>query len=313
MSQRSSSYRQGDRSEYLAQFILSALGLAVPVPRQEDVGIDFYCTLGHEDGKVTRFYEPYSVQVKSASEKAFVYGGATDDGNSKLHEVAWLLNQQTPFFIAKVNRSAMRMDLFCTTTRWFAYHNPQMPYKLIFRPNTPAKDVDVHNGKKTPLAVVVSPTVEAVSWELPLGQPILSITGKQAEDPKFVASAREILRHYINVEVQNAVAAANRIHYFHWPLRIETNKTPQQHGMWVQWYTQPTPFTHTQLRTLTLVVATLLRTYEGVNDEEKVTKLGGLLDMLPQDPDLSLVRQVIQDGIKMQAAKSGTPHVLGTG
>jgi hypothetical protein len=305
MSQRLTSYRQGDRSEYLAQLILSALGLAVPVPRQEDVGIDFYCTLGQEVGDVTRFFEPFSVQVKSASEKTFVYGGSTNEGKLKLHEVAWLLNQQTPFFVAKVYKSAMKLDLFCTTTRWFAYHNPQVPYKLVFRPNTPAKNVDVHNGTKTSIAVALPPGVEAISWELPLGQPILSITAKQAEDRKVVASARNILRQYINIEVQNAVAAANRIQYFHWPLRISTNKPPQRYGMSVQWFTQPTPFTHTQLRTLTLLVASLLRTYEGINDDEKVTKLGALLDLLPQDPDLGLVRQVIQDGIKMQAAKTG--------
>ena len=43
MSMHWFTFRQGDRSEYLALYMLSALGLAVPVPRQEDVGIDFHC------------------------------------------------------------------------------------------------------------------------------------------------------------------------------------------------------------------------------------------------------------------------------
>jgi hypothetical protein len=275
------------------------------VPRQEDVGIDFYCTLGHEAGNVTRFFEPYNVQVKASSVRTFIYGGANDRGEWKMHEIAWLVSQRTPLFFALVDRTAGRLDLFCTITRWFAYHNAQVPYELIFRPYTPASDVDMHNGTKTPVAVAVPAGVDAVSWELPLGQPILSITGDQAEDRTFVASAREILTQYMYMEVQNGVAAANRLHYFHWPLRISTNAQLTHAGEWVQWYLQPTIFTHLQLRTLAPLVATLLRTYEGMNDGEKVARLGGLLDLLPEDPDLRLVRQMIEDGIRIQAAKDG--------
>jgi hypothetical protein len=38
------SFYQGNRSEYLAQYILSALGVAVKVPHEEDIGVDFNCT-----------------------------------------------------------------------------------------------------------------------------------------------------------------------------------------------------------------------------------------------------------------------------
>jgi hypothetical protein len=34
---------QGDRSEYLAVYILSALGLVTQAPRQEDIGFDLVC------------------------------------------------------------------------------------------------------------------------------------------------------------------------------------------------------------------------------------------------------------------------------
>ena len=50
MSMHLYSFRQGNRSEYLAQYMLSALGLAVKVTTQEDVGIDFYCNVGKRDG-----------------------------------------------------------------------------------------------------------------------------------------------------------------------------------------------------------------------------------------------------------------------
>jgi hypothetical protein len=38
-------FRRGDRSEYHALHILSALGIAFYVPRTEDIGVDFYCSL----------------------------------------------------------------------------------------------------------------------------------------------------------------------------------------------------------------------------------------------------------------------------
>ena len=40
------------RSEYLAQFVFSSFGTAIPVPHQEDTGIDLYCTLLEQQGKI---------------------------------------------------------------------------------------------------------------------------------------------------------------------------------------------------------------------------------------------------------------------
>ena len=37
------SFRGGTRSEYLAHYLLSTLGVVVQVPRQEDIGADFHC------------------------------------------------------------------------------------------------------------------------------------------------------------------------------------------------------------------------------------------------------------------------------
>jgi len=42
---------EGSRSEYLAQYVFSSFGTAVPVPHQEDSGLDIYCTLLETDGQ----------------------------------------------------------------------------------------------------------------------------------------------------------------------------------------------------------------------------------------------------------------------
>ena len=69
---------QGTRSEYLAHYILSALGVAVKVPHEEDIGADFYCSLADFDGLRMTFRSPFIIQIKSVSEKEVRYGGPDD-------------------------------------------------------------------------------------------------------------------------------------------------------------------------------------------------------------------------------------------
>ena len=58
-------FHEGSRSEYLAQFAFSAFGTAIPVPHQEDSGLDMYCTLLEQEGRRAWPRAYYSVQVKS--------------------------------------------------------------------------------------------------------------------------------------------------------------------------------------------------------------------------------------------------------
>lgn len=59
--------REGDRSEYLAVYLLSRLGLVTQVPRQEDIGIDLFCSLADQESGTLTFGHQFAVSVKSAS------------------------------------------------------------------------------------------------------------------------------------------------------------------------------------------------------------------------------------------------------
>jgi len=65
--------RQGDRSEYLAVYMLSALGLVTQVPRQEDIGIDLICNLAEQESGIVGFRHHFAVSVKSASTPRAVF------------------------------------------------------------------------------------------------------------------------------------------------------------------------------------------------------------------------------------------------
>ncbi len=45
-------FHEGSRSEYLAQYVFSSFGTAIPVPHQEDTGLDIYCTLLEREGRL---------------------------------------------------------------------------------------------------------------------------------------------------------------------------------------------------------------------------------------------------------------------
>jgi hypothetical protein len=84
---------EGSRSEYLAQFVFSSFGTAIPVPHQEDSGLDIYCTLLERDGQRAWPRAYYSVQVESTM-SPWVFGSA--------ESVRWIIEHPLPIFLCIV-------------------------------------------------------------------------------------------------------------------------------------------------------------------------------------------------------------------
>src|SRR5436309_11677825 len=105
---RLSSYRLGDRAELLVEHLLSGLAFTTRVPRQEDIGIDFFCSLitgDVTDKNLLKAGPVFSVQAKSSPE-AVTY--------EKPHELEWIRNQENPLFLCIGDREAAAMDVFST-------------------------------------------------------------------------------------------------------------------------------------------------------------------------------------------------------
>ena len=67
-------FYKGNLSELLADYLLSNLGIATPVRRQFDNGIDFYCNLMDNQSGYLTFSHPFAIQIKSSSAKSVIYG-----------------------------------------------------------------------------------------------------------------------------------------------------------------------------------------------------------------------------------------------
>ena len=98
-------FRLGDRSELLAELLLSAFAFTTRVPRQEDIGFDLFCSLITREGKLLKAGPFFAVQAKSSTDPLTF---------SKDHEIAWLTGQENPLLLCVVDRPKLAMDVYST-------------------------------------------------------------------------------------------------------------------------------------------------------------------------------------------------------
>lgn len=106
-----SNLHHASRAEVLADYLFSLWGTVTPARRQDDHGIDLYCTLMETIGRLSRVLDYYSVQVKS---NAAPWNFKTED------EIRWLFDYPTPLFLACVDQSGLTLSIYQTMPRFLA-------------------------------------------------------------------------------------------------------------------------------------------------------------------------------------------------
>jgi hypothetical protein len=192
---------EGSRSEYLAQFVFSSFGTAIPVPHQEDSGLDIYCTLLERVGQRAWPRAYYSVQVKSTMEP-WVFGGP--------ESVRWIIEHPLPIFLCIVQKPEARILVYHTTPRFAAWALPIHRNRLELTPGTETKGRTV--------AWVTGDTFK-------LEAPILNFTIEQVLDRDFRTQVAEVLKFWIDYDVENLFRIKSGIHFFWVPHEYETNTT----------------------------------------------------------------------------------------
>jgi hypothetical protein len=203
---------EGSRSEYLAQFVFSSFGTAIPVPHQEDTGLDIYCTLLERDGRLAWPQAYYSVQVKSTMDP-WVFEG-TDS-------VRWFIKHPLPIFLCVVQKAEARILVYHTIPRFAVWTMPELPQRL-----------ELILGDKT--------QAQTANWAwigpCKLEAPILDFTIKDILDDDFRSQVKNVLKFWIDFDVENLVRIKNGIQQFVVPADYETNKTKDtartMQGVW---------------------------------------------------------------------------------
>ena len=101
---------EGNRSEYLARYIFSTIGLCVPVPREsDDFNVDLTLHLGTRDGR-TFVLNGRSAMLQTKSSEDSV----TIEGPDKIR---WFLGGMIPFFLVVIDKKRAWLKVFQTTQR----------------------------------------------------------------------------------------------------------------------------------------------------------------------------------------------------
>ena len=83
-------FHEGSRAEYLAQYLFSGFGTSIPVPHQEDSGIDFYCTMTEKLGRLAWPRAYFTVQVKSTDAPWELNGREFFAGEFSLGDISFI-------------------------------------------------------------------------------------------------------------------------------------------------------------------------------------------------------------------------------
>lgn len=279
------SFRQGDRSEYLALYILSALGIVVPVPRQEDIGVDFYCSLADLKGNRLTFHMPYLVQAKSRSVREISYGGVSEKNTWKKEEIDWLFSQELPLLIGMVDKEQLKLDLYSTSNIWAARYKQGNCGQVVLFPDR----VDNHQqvampSKKSPATSWPAEIGDGFVWEVPLGPPVVSISIDDVEDEASLVKFRGVLSQALDLDQTNITYRRLNAHHSRWLRRFTTNEiSPSQVlGVFYAWNATPGAHTSNQLQALAPILLALANNYKAQGRAEELVKLKATFELLPE-------------------------------
>jgi hypothetical protein len=196
--------KEGSRSEILADYLFSRWAAVTPVRRQDDFGIDLYCTLFDKIGKRAVVRDYFSVQVKS---KAGPWRFKDKE------QVRWLIEYPSPLFLARVDKkkgSVAVYQLMPRFVRW-ALGSSALPERLELTP----LDGDY---------------AQSAGWidgtQFNLEAPIIKVTLGDLLDEKKMRALREVFEFWVHADQENCDLVRRGLYRFRMPLPYSVNQLP---------------------------------------------------------------------------------------
>ena len=93
------------------------------IPRQEDIGFDFSCSIADQEAGILTFGYPYLISIKSRSTPSIdIEPTKTAIEADDARHVAWLFRQDQPVFLGVVDKDAISLRIFSLLPIWFLYY-----------------------------------------------------------------------------------------------------------------------------------------------------------------------------------------------
>jgi hypothetical protein len=168
---------EGSRSEILADYLFSSWGTVTPVRRQDDYGIDLYCTLSDRIGQRAVVRDYFVVQVKSGTDR-WIFE----------HEesVRWLVEYPNPLFLACVDKKNLSVSVYLVMPRFHVWALGKLPVRLELKPEgrDDGKSVPWENGESFSLsAPIIRATIADLSDrdKMPFGYRPVTFRGPMSD------------------------------------------------------------------------------------------------------------------------------------
>jgi hypothetical protein len=197
-------FHEAGRSEYLGQYVFTTFGTSVQVPRQEDYGVDLYCTLFSErQGQRVWPVAYYSVQVKSEVEPWKF---------NHPESVRWVVEYPAPLLLCIIQKKDGLVRVYQTMARFAAAVAAELPASMALAPGEPG------SGRTYGF--------DAATGSHSLGPPILEFKVEDLLDDERFEQYRKVLHFWVLNDFDNVRRFQMGMRLIGWPGEHTTNKVP---------------------------------------------------------------------------------------
>jgi hypothetical protein len=293
MTKRFFPFREGDRTEYLANYLLSGIGLVTAVPRQEDTGIDFYCQLVDNETVILTFGYPFLIQIKS-NFKPILFGSKKPDKWTQIN-INWLFRLELPFFIGVVEKKTMCLSIYNTSTLNFIFYE---------NPNASLIELNLSEGLQTDF--VGRPEQKKINdwpsekgdgylYEVKLGCPLITISNEDIYNENILKEKKKILRSVIAEEMTNLLFRKLNLMHFKWVARFKVNNPNILFGWIYETIGKTDENIEKMFKSSGPILIALAYNFKEANDINMLNILKPLIDRIPDNLKYEELREHIPE------------------
>lgn len=221
---------EGSRSEYLAQYIFTAIGTYTPVAREQDHGFDALCYLKEDvNSELLTFRTPFIVQIKSDSNPYASYGKLNSKSQWVNSEIQWLNQQQIPLLFGWVNKSLNSISIYGGSAYQILVFKGKRPAQIRFRRgNHRGIGHDISDPEEHRLSWPENAEHDGVRYTVDLGDPLVTLDlslVKEVKNNSRLNKRIDLIRKYLDYEQKNILLRNQGIDYRYWITQFHTNES----------------------------------------------------------------------------------------
>lgn len=223
MAGRHNNFRQGDRSELLADYLLSGIGITTPIRRQDDTGFDFYCSISDQEKGVLTFGFPYIIQIKSKTSNNIITYGTENQKEWASHQVEWLFRNELPLLFGLVDKATQSIEIYDCSSFYFSRINSKLPALIQFIPRAGDDIQDIRRPEEKDIPNWSRDDSIGKSYKVDIGNPIITLCNNDFDDNETIKSKKKLLREAISIQSITINFSKLKLPYLNWIVNNTTN------------------------------------------------------------------------------------------